>query len=82
MNTSLLTPDEVAACLRVHRGTVYRLCDQPDGLRSYKVGNRIRFRAEEVEEYLERCLVQPPQRQEKPNIVRFQYKPGMKVVSL
>lgn len=82
MNTSLMTPNEVAACLRVHRSMVYRLCNKPDGLRSYKVGNRIRFKSEEVEEYLGRCLVQPPQRQEGPNIVRFQYKPGMKVVSL
>ena len=82
MNTSLMTPNEVAACLRVHRSMVYRLCSKPDGLRSYKVGSRIRFKSEEVEEYLERCMVQLPQRPADSNIVLFQYKPGMKVVSL
>lgn len=82
MSTPLMTADEVAARLGIHRATVYRLCGKPDGLRSYKVAGCIRFKSEEVEEYLERCLVQPPQRQETPNIIRFQYKPGMRVVSL
>lgn len=81
MSAPLMTPDEVAACLRVHRGTVYRLV-KSGGLRAYKVSGRIRFKTEDVEDYLERSLVQPSQGQEVPNIVRFQYKPGMRVVSL
>lgn len=80
--TPLMTADEVAARLGVHRATVYRLCAKPDGLRSYKVAGCIRFKAKEVEDYLEHCLVCPPQRQAGSNITRFQYKPGMRVVSL
>lgn len=81
MSAPLMTPEEVAACLRIHRGTVYRLV-KSEGLRAYKVSGRIRFKTEDFEDYLERSLVQLPQRQETPNIVRFQYKPGMRVVSL
>ncbi len=81
MTAPMMTPDEVAALLCIHKATVYRLA-KSDGLRAYKVGGLLRFKAEEVEEYLKRCLVQPPQRQEAPNIIRFQYKPGMRVVSL
>ncbi len=82
MMRPMMTVDEVAACLGVHRATIYRLCAKPDGLRSYKVGGCTRFKPEDVDEYLERCLVQPPQPQQGPSIVRFQYKPGMRVVSL
>jgi len=79
---ALMTPREVAEQFGVSCVTVYRLCAEPDGLRSYKVGSRTRFKPEDVDEYLERRLVRPPQRQTGPNVVRFQYKPGMKVVSL
>lgn len=82
MAAPLMTVNEVAERLRVNRATVYRLCARPDGLRSYKVGSCTRFKPEEVDEYLERCMVQRPQRQTAPNISRFQYKPGMRVVSL
>lgn len=82
MMAPLMTTEEVAVRLGVHRTTVYRLCAKREGLRSYKVGGCVRFKAEEVEEYLERCLVKPPQRQTGANIARFQYKPGMRVVSL
>lgn len=82
MAIPLMTVEEVAARLGIHRATVYRLCAKSDGLRSYKVAGCIRFKAEEVEEYLERCLVEPPKRQDRPNITRFQYKPGMRVVNL
>lgn len=82
MNAPLLTVDEVAAQLSVNRATVYRLCGRPNGLRAYKVGGCTRFKAEDVEEYLERNILQPPQAQQGPNITRFQYKPGMRVVSL
>ena len=82
MSAPLMTVNEVAERLKINRATVYRLCAKPDGLRSYKVGGCTRFKPEEVDEYLERCLVKPPQRQEGPNITRFQYKPGMRGVSL
>lgn len=82
MTAPLMTVSEVAERLKINRATVYHLCQKSDGLRSYKVGSCTRFKPEEVDEYIERCLVQPPQRQEGPNITRFQYKPGMRVVSL
>lgn len=82
MMTVMMTPNEVADWLGMSKATIYRLCARADGLRSYKVGNRTRFKPEDVDEYLERCLVQPPQRQDSSNVVRFRYKPGMKVVSL
>lgn len=82
MMTVLMTPDEVAAQLGVHKTTVYRLCSKTDGLRCYKVGSRIRFKPEDVDDYLEHCLVKPPQAQAGPKVTRFQYKPGMRVVSL
>ena len=34
MGTPLMTTDEVAARLGIHRATVYRLCAKPDGLKS------------------------------------------------
>lgn len=82
MSAPLMTVNEVAERLKVNRATVYRLCAKPDGLRSYKVGSCTRFKSEEVDEYIERCLVKLPQRQKGADITRFQYKPGMKVVSL
>lgn len=82
MSAPLMTVKEVAERLKITRATVYRLCAKPDGLRIYKVGGCTRFKPEEVDEYLERCLVKPPQSQGYPNIVRFQYKPGMRVVNL
>lgn len=82
MNAPMLSIDEVAARLSLSRATVYRLCKAQNGIRSYKVAKCIRVKPEDVDEYLERQLVQPPQRQEGPRILRFQYKPGMRVVSL
>lgn len=82
MTAPLMTANEVAARLGINRATVYRLCKDPKGLRSYKVAGCVRFKPEDIEDYLERSLVQPPRRQEGPNITRFQYKPGMRVVSL
>lgn len=82
MNTPMMTVNEVAARLGIARATVYRLCAKPNGLRSYKVGRCTRFKSEDVDEYLERCIVHPPQAHESLNVIRFQYKPGMRVVSL
>ncbi|NBI68220.1 DNA-binding protein [Pseudoflavonifractor sp. 60] len=82
MPAALMTVEEVGAFLGIDRSTVYRLCSKPNGLRSYKVGSRLRFKQEDVEAYLDRCLVQPPQPRNHPGIARFQYKPGMRVVNL
>lgn len=82
MNEQLMTVNEVADRLNVNRATVYRLTGKTDGLRAYKVGSCTRFKPEDVEEYIERCVVRPAQRQEGENVLRFKYKPGMKVVSL
>lgn len=78
----LMKASEVAEQLGVNVATVYRLCAKRDGLRSYKVGGCVRFKQEDVEAYLESCVVKPPQPQSRPNITRFTYKPGMQVVSL
>ena len=69
---SLLTAQDVAARLGV--------CG--DGLRAYKVGRCIRFKAEDVDAYLEAQAVKPPEPVPGMAIGRFRYKPGMKVVSL
>lgn len=48
---SLMTIAEVAAFLRVHRSTVYRLL-QEGGLPAVKVGGQWRFNKASVEEWL------------------------------
>lgn len=82
MTEPLLTVNEAAAWLGVTRCTIYRLCAKQGGLRSYKVAGCVRFKPEDLDEYLDRHLVQPPQPHEDSNVIRFQYKPGMRVVSL
>ncbi len=82
MSARLLTAVEVAERLNVTRATVYHLCAKPDGLKSYKVGSLVRFKPEDVDEYVERRLVCPPQRKERLCTEKIRYKPGMKVVSL
>ena len=74
MSARLLTAVEVAERLNVTRATVYHLCAKPDGL--------VRFKPEDVDEYVERRLVCPPQRKERLCTEKIRYKPGMKVVSL
>ena len=79
---SLLTAQDVAARLGVCLNTVYRLASKGDGLRAYKVGRCIRFKAEDVDAYLEAQAVKPPEPVPGMAIGRFRYKPGLKVVSL
>lgn len=55
--TELLTPQEVAARLRVSRAWVYRNRDQI-GFR--QIGGAVRFSIDDIEAYLERSH-QPPQ---------------------
>jgi putative molybdopterin biosynthesis protein len=49
----LLSVNEVAALLGISRPTVYRLARRGD-LASYRVGERLRFKPAEIEDYLER----------------------------
>lgn len=47
----LMTPDEVAKILRVTKTKVYRLVRSGD-LQCYRVGNRMRFDEDQVQDYL------------------------------
>ncbi len=51
--TSLLTIAELARLLGIGRTTVYRLVNTGE-LRAVRVGERLRFRPEDVNTYLER----------------------------
>ena len=51
--TALLTVNEAAAYLASSRWTVYRLVRRGE-LRALRVGDRLRFRLEELDAYLER----------------------------
>ncbi len=50
-NASLLTPAEVAKYLRVNKYTIYRLVSEKK-LPAIKVGNQLRFKANEIETWL------------------------------
>lgn len=52
--TPLLTPREVAELLRVSPRTVYRLARARE-LASVAVGQSVRFRAQDVAAYVDRC---------------------------
>lgn len=78
---TLMTASEVAGILNVSLCFVYRLKERPGGLPSYRVGNRLRFRPEDVDNYLKSHMVEPIQRSQRDYCrVRFRYVPGMKVV--
>ena len=49
----LLTIDDLRRVLQVSRGTVYKIVNSGE-LRAVRVGERLRFRADDVERYLER----------------------------
>jgi excisionase family DNA binding protein len=49
----LLTPEEAAECLRVHRSTVYDLM-RMKALRSVKIGRARRIPADALREYVHR----------------------------
>lgn len=80
--SALLTVEDVAALLGVHRQTVYRLKDKPGGIPAYKIGGRVRFRAEEIEAYIKAQAVLPPEKDVPFCERRFTYTPGMKVVHI
>lgn len=83
MTEKLLSVRDVAALLGVSADTVYRLSHKRDGLRGYKIGGVTRFRPAEVEAYIEAQAIKPAEKQEPfPDMRRFTYRPGMKVVSL
>ncbi len=79
---SMLTAQDLAERFEVSIYTIYRLTTKPNGLPGYRVGRCIRFKEDEVERYLAAQAVKPVERAEVVQIRRFQYKPGMKVVSL
>ncbi len=81
MTQSMLTVQDVAVMLNVSPCTVYRLKDQLNGPRAYRVGHSLRFKPEDVAKYLESRKVAPVQpRQSGYCKRRFTYVPGMKVV--
>lgn len=78
----MLTAQDLAERFGASIYTIYRLTTKPNGLTGYRVGRRIRFKAEEVDAYLEVQAIKPVEDAEVVQIRRFQYKLGMKVVSL
>ena len=83
MTEKLLSAQEVAEQLGISQDTVYRLTQKKDGLRAYKVGRLTRFKPSDVEAYITAQTIIPPEkRMSMPGMSRFQYRPGMRVVSL
>ena len=56
---TLRTVDEAAVYLRVSRRQIYKLVREGD-LRAVRVGERLRFRPGDVEDYLERDRSESP----------------------
>lgn len=83
MDEKLLTPNELAERLGVSVYTVHRLANQKNGLKAYKVGSLTRFKPSDVEAYLAAHEIKAPEKPTGfPGMERFNYKPGMKVVSI
>jgi len=56
LKIALLTPDELAAALRISKSSVYRLVESRK-IRFYHVAGSLRFEARDVEAFLrERCV--------------------------
>jgi putative molybdopterin biosynthesis protein len=55
---ALLSVNEVAALLKISRPSVYRMIRRGE-LRPYRVGERLRFNAHEIDELLERSRGEP-----------------------
>jgi excisionase family DNA binding protein len=51
---SLLDTEALCALLLVSRDTAYRLVER-DELRCFRIGSKLRFRMDDIEEYLRRC---------------------------
>lgn len=80
----MLSAQEVAERLNVSVATVYRLKDRREGLTAYRIGGVIRFRTEEVDAYVARQAVDPADHRQSrgPELRRFRYEPGMRVVDV
>ena len=76
----MMTANEVAEMLGVSAKTVQRLRSKPDQLPSYKIAGCVRFKRDEVEEYIKQQAVKPAVKAESFIKGRFHYAPGMKVV--
>ena len=75
----LLTPRDAAKILKVSVRTIYREGERGN-LKRYRVGNRLRYRMEDIQKYIAATEVPLPQPKPLDNIARFKYVPGMKVV--
>jgi len=53
-----LTPDELAECLAVSKTTVYRLVVRRQ-IPFYKIGGSLRFKKDEIEEFLASGHIEP-----------------------
>ena len=83
MAEKLLTAKELAEQWGVSVYHIYRITNQKDGLKGYKVGRLIRYKPSDVEAYLAAQEIKPPEKTVPlPGMRRFTYRPGMKVVSV
>ena len=80
MQEPMMSVKEVAEMLNISIYTVYRLKDQPHGIKAYKVGGSVRFKRSDVDNYLSGRAVVPVVPAPKFKCERFKYVPGMKVV--
>ena len=58
IHKSFLTPDDMATLFSISRKTVYRLVDRRL-VPFYKIGGVLRFRKEDIEEYLNTTRIDP-----------------------
>lgn len=75
LNNRLISLDEVAKYLGLSRWSIYRLIES-GRLTAYKVGRFWRFKAEDIQAYLERKRVNIPRRVFRPQVlVRYHQDP-------
>jgi excisionase family DNA binding protein len=55
---NLITPDELAAFLRISKSSIYRLIEGRK-ITFCKVGGVLRFRKNDINEYIEKSLIEP-----------------------
>ncbi len=53
-----LSPDQLAKLLKLSKATVYRLIEKR-ALPFYKIGGSLRFKQNEIMEYVEKCRIKP-----------------------
>ena len=56
MDQLLLRIPEVCEVLQVGRSKLYTLLDQPDGLRTVRIGKSVRVSVEEVRQFVDRQM--------------------------